>query len=686
MKRVNSFPLLAKDTSHYYSNQYKIASHFSNQFSKSTLQFNGGSINYSWNYRSGVDTPFIERDISQHMLNIEVNVTVAQKIPFRLTYFQRESNSSLFRDYRDFRIEYNESEFQRLRADNVRRYYKQLLEQLKNPYIKPALNVTEYRLSKYTHWLNDSSVIRELVESKELMINASTFCAINDKTDSALNKAKAFVINYNRVEEENDHYKKLYDSLFQVYINNQKEVRNLQLLLNGDLNDLRAQEEIDRIAQKHGISKSFIKQIANASRGVQSLAIGRTLPNFSNLTLRNTNVRGVHYEYNYHQLYAAVVAGAIDLRVRDFVYNKAKRVPQSLISARLGYGEIKGTHIILTMLKGKKQLPSPNNSRAVGIYGFSAELQKIVGRNHLFRFEVAQSAVPEMTASTAQKERGAFDLKDKKDRAYSIQLQSNFPKTRSKVYANYEQRGINYQAFTYYHSNAASISWNIGLDQYLYRKNVHLQASIRKNDFCNPYIQQKYSANTVFKSVVLSFQKRRWPGISVGYLPSSQYAVVDSLVVENRYQIFNMTVKHQYQLGAAKGSSILMFNRFYNDVQDSGFVYFNSTNYYFNQSFLFASHTANLSIARTANGINTLNVVDAGVATKVRKQDALGFGVKVNNLNRNFTKIGFYANTQIDIPKVGALNLLLEKGYLPAWNQTLRKNEFYSIGFTRYFK
>jgi hypothetical protein len=81
-----------------------------------------------------------------------------------------------------------------------------------------------------------------------------------------------------------------------------------------------------------------------------------------------------------------------------------------------------------------------------------------------------------------------------------------------------------------------------------------------------------------------------------------------------------------------------------------------------------------------------LNVVDAGVFTKVWKQDAFGFGVKVNNLNQNFTKLGFYANTQVDIPKFGVLNLLLEKGYLPAWNQTLIKNEFYSLGFTRYFK
>src|SRR5215218_9897627 len=99
------------------------------------LHLSNGYLSYNWNYRAGIDTPFVEKDISQHFLNGTANLVIAQTVPVRLTYFERQTNSSVFRNYRDVRLEFNAQEFQKLQAEKLRKYYTSLSSRFQNPFV-----------------------------------------------------------------------------------------------------------------------------------------------------------------------------------------------------------------------------------------------------------------------------------------------------------------------------------------------------------------------------------------------------------------------------------------------------------------------------------------------------------------------------------------------------------------------
>ncbi|MFD2920403.1 hypothetical protein ACFS6H_11815 [Terrimonas rubra] len=109
------------------------------------VKFTNGYINYNWNYRSGVDTPFNYQNISQHHITASSDLTLAGLLPLRVTYFERRSNSPFFRDFRDIRVDVNTYEINRLKQARVREYINgQLKEYIKQIAILPVKALTRY--------------------------------------------------------------------------------------------------------------------------------------------------------------------------------------------------------------------------------------------------------------------------------------------------------------------------------------------------------------------------------------------------------------------------------------------------------------------------------------------------------------------------------------------------------------
>jgi hypothetical protein len=151
------------------------------------------------------------------------------------------------------------------------------------------------------------------------------------------------------------------------------------------------------------------------------------------------------------------------------------------------------------------------------------------------------------------------------------------------------------------------------------------------------------------------------------------------------YQSLSGTINHLYKIGIAQAFSLFSYNQFYNDSRDTGFLYYNAKNYYFNQHFQFLSYSTDINIARTQSRDYVLTVLDAGASAKVWKTNTIGFGVKINQLNNQSLKVGLYGSEKISIPKLGDVSLWVEKSYLPSWNGGLIKTEFYNVGFFKVF-
>lgn len=330
-------------------------------------------------------------------------------------------------------------------------------------------------------------------------------------------------------------------------------------------------------------------------------------------------------------------------------------------------------------------LSNSENTTAFSVYGMSLESQWAISRNHKLTGEIAQSVSPDLISSTGSNEKATFHLNDTKNKAYSLKLSSSFPETRSKLEAFYQYKGINFQSFSSYYSNAVSSSWRLKADQWFWQRRFHFVFSVAKNNYDNPYLPVRYDGNTVFKNFSVSFRSNRWPSLSLGYIPSSQLSYVNDKVYENYYQTFNLNVSHRYKLGLAQGFSVLSMNRFYNDSRDSGFLYYNARNIFFTQNIQFLSYAANINISKSINSQYNLTTLDGGASARVWKYSSIGVGVKINQLNNQSLKVGVYGNERIVIPRVGEINAWIEKAYLPGMNGHLIKSELYNIGFTHYF-
>lgn len=646
------------------------------------IYFQQGYIQYNMNYRSRIDTPFAETGIIQHLGMATGNFVIAGKLPVTVSYIERQSNSSLFRDFRDIRADINGPELQRYQAEQLRQRLVQQVTSLKDSTTLPAIRFQEMDKFNLDGLLRNPRIMELLIESKERIIHINEEPGSCRWKDSVLRYSKQFVGLYEEREQQLNAVNGKLDSLKTTYNNIQRKIQLITGLINRRFNTKEGVEEIYKVMKREGITVNGFGKFGGFLYSLRHLSLGRTIPDFSPLTVKNINVKGINAEFGNDWWYAAVTAGVVDFRIRDFVSGKQNQSPQSVYAVKAGIGSKEKTHLFFTGYKGRKQIYYMN-SPSSEIAGAAAELQYAYNNNHIIKAEAAQSTVP--LTDTSGKET-TFKLKDKTGRAYHIEGRSYFPHTKSTIEGFYQNTGINFQSFNSYRVNAAAESWSLRYEQYLFNRLLRINAGMRKNDFTNPLISQNYSSNTVFKTLQATFKKRNWPSVSAGYIPSSQYVVIDSQVYESRYQTFTVNVNHYYKVGTARALTNTFYSRFYNSGSDSSFVYYNANYVSLYQQFQFLLNTSVLGITVTKNSQFTLNVYQVGAGTTLLRSFTVEGGAKINHLNKIITKAGLYAKMRTSLSWLGELSGWYEDGYLPGTGKSLVRNEQFNIGFTRRIK
>lgn len=646
---------------------------------KPLLKFDGGSISYDWNYRDHIDTPFQEQGIAQHLVTARGNFTIAGSYPITVSYVDRETNSNFFRDYHDLRVEFNSLAYDRLRAVRLNAYLDRLANSFRDPSLKPALGVADGVLDRTRGWLNQRDVITRLLQSRATLLNAG------DTRDSAVAAARHFIDQYNRVTQYEEKLKAFRDSLQQAYVATEKKVTAVRKIMSGRLSPAERETSVRNLMHRYGMEDDELDQKLGRLSGIRTLAAGKLVPNYSDLTLKNVSLNGLNFEYN-RGIYFALAAGAVDYRVRDFFYTRRATKPQLVYMVRTGYGNRQGSHVFITAFKGRKQLlNSSENPQVLDIYGLAFEAQVQIAKNIRMLGEVAQSAAPGIINASGPQPKSGFHLNDARRRAYSLSASVWLPKTSSRLDGYYRSRGIDFQSFSSYYINASTTAWQVRNDQYFWKRALHLTASVSKNNYENSYLPVRYVGNTVSKNIILSFHRNHLPSLTVGFMPSSQLSEVNGQVYANYYESLSAASSYAYRIGLARAATVVSYNRFYNDSKDSGFIYYNARNFYLTQNFQFLLYSASVNISRSISRDYELIVLDAGVNTNVFKAGAVGFGVKINELNGHELKTGLYGNARLLLKDIGELNAWIEKAYLPAWKNGLQKNELYHISFTRFF-
>lgn len=649
----------------------------------SWLTIGGGFINYNYIFRSALDTPYIENNIGQHMVVAGLDVSVAD-IPLRVSYYGRQSNAVYLRDYNDFRVELNTPELSRLRQAKLRNMLAATLQGIRKPDLLQQIGEYKAWISQLKSWLNGNEQLNKYLESKHnLAYGEKLPDDIGDK-QLVLRTSAQVVAVYEQKQQLLSRYEQGIDSLNRVFSSNSAKIQQLTQLINGNLYTEKGTQLIEKKLKEDSLLDKKTSKLLHAMYAVRTLAIGRTLPDMSDLTVKNLNVTGLNVVYNAGNLYAAVAAGKIDFRSRDFMYGKPTRAPQYVYAASIGYGRKEGNHLIVTAYTGKKQIISNGNSPALPLSGVSVRLQWVLSEYLRLSAEVAQSTSPVYTGyvNTAAKN---FKLSDNSNKAYNIRVFGIIPGVKTRFDGYYQKTGINFQNFTNYRVNANASTWSIKAEQYLWKKQLRLIASARKNDYSNPYVLQQYNTNTVFTSFSATFRRRSYPSLTVGYMPASQYTLVGNEVAENKYQTLNITMSHTVQVGKMHTAATLMYNRFYNRGSDSGFLYYNANYFYAATQFIFPFFTASTGYARTANNQYSLDVMDGSIMLTYWQKLQFGFGVKINQYNNSEVQTGAYGNLRFSWKTAGDFSCRYESGYLPGAVTGLKKNEWFTLSFTRYF-
>ena len=657
---------------------------FKNIFiAKPLLQLRGGYIAYNMNYRSNIDTPVIEYNIVQNSVSGSLNLSVAS-IPLRVNYLLRRSNSTYFRDINDVQVEFDGTAFRNQVQSNLQQRLLSFLPALKDTLLEAAYKFKLQEFNKSGDLFNSPTARQKLLEYNEIL----SFPDVADSRDSSgtpsKKEARAFIDDYNKRKAEWDALTRKKDSLEQAYLKMQTNIESYKNLVKGTLSDLHNPAQLKEALEKYGLKNIKIPARYQWLMNVRKFGVGRSQLNYSELTSKNISLTGVNFEYN-SWYYVAVAAGTVDYRFRDFVVNRFNRAPQFMYMARLGVGKLESNCFIVSVYKGQKQLFAGNTTgsgiQTININGFAAEAKiKLASSTYLIA-EAAQSLSPDFRKNPVITQK--FDFTDQSNKAFSLKAYSYIRRTNSRIEAMYKYTGANFQSFSSFQTNSTVKAWSIKADQQFFNRKLKISASVKTNDFSNPYIIQNYKSNTVFKSLQATFRAKHLPMITIGYVPISQLTYVDSVLTENRFQSLNAGLTHFYKLGTRSATSSFIYNRFYNTINDSSFAYYNAENIFFNQTVDFALYAMTLSVSHSKSPGFELNVLDAGLNWKAGKFGTVGFGVKVNDFDKLINSTGFYSSIQVNMGKLGVLSGVYDDGFLPGNNHRFIRNRMMNINFIR---
>ncbi|AXY74711.1 hypothetical protein D3H65_12270 [Paraflavitalea soli] len=659
---------------------------------KPLLKVNGGYISYQFNYRSAIDTPYVEKDIAQHNITGNLFLTVAGHLPVRLTWWSRQSNSRVFRDITDVQASFDAPAFQQQLQNSLRQRLLAMAPNLRDSLTEKLYGLKKLQLDDLRQSLQTTFSPQSLVEANEtLRVPRITWSpglpdSVNSRREDSLKKAAGFFLDlYAKTKGEYDRLSNQVDSLKAVYQQNEAKVRQFKQMVTGKWDDLVASRNWTEKLQEYGMNKVEVPAKYKWLMGLRQFSVGRSVTNYSELTVKNTSVNGINFEYN-SWYYLAVSAGLVDYRYRDFVVNGSNKKPQYLYLVRAGIGRLEKNYFILSAFRGEKQLFPSNASRlsSITVTGFSAEARMQVNPTTHITAEVAKSLAPDFRNNPSLGNT-KFTLSDHSNQAYAIKVYSFIPATATRLEGFYKHTGANFQSFSSFQTNNALESWTLKADQGFFKRKLRLAASLRKNEFTNPFLPQDYKSNTVFKSLTATFKMRKWPVITVGYQPMSQLTALDSQVIENRFQVLNASMYHIYKINNLRTASTVVLNRFYNSNSDTGFVYFNATNVFWAQQFFFKAFTTQVAVSYTRNPGYRMVVMDEGIQLNLKQLGSVGLGVKINSLNDDLVKTGGYVNANLRVYKQDFITLSYESGYLPGFNKALIKNEMATVQFVKSF-
>jgi len=690
-----------------------------------------GNILYNVSYRSRLDTPYAENEIYQHTLQTRLNFVYKGQYPFRLYLTTHFSNSPLFRKYTDLNLAYTQKDFARMiknrLAGAMETYVASHTRRLDS--LQRLVEAERVKRATWEQSLVRTDLSQRLVEQRErslLTMNKGSSRQDSSWGEDALNLRSGWHEKYNFSSGENggsgnagaQPINKDSAELARAQVEwekrrHQRDSLDAQLQQLGKVYDslsaLRQlalkqgrkslEEAKDAVALEHalhelGIPDTVLPKGYKTLYALESVSLGRSVANYSELSVKDIAINGIQAAYHPHLYYAAAV-GKIDYRFRDYIVPNATSSGQYLALVRAGVGTKNGNHVFLTYYTGKRQFFTQVAATAPGVTtpeyrlaGFTVEAQLKLNHNFSLIGEAAKSTIPYYSQDSGQGKNWMHAItrfSNRTNEAYSFKLEGWWPQTQTRFTGMVGRLGANFQSFSTFTTGTAQTRWLGRVEQPFFRNRLTVVSSVQQNAYTNPYATMAYNSSSVLASIQATLRIRKWPVVSAGYYPSYQLTKIgDNSYGESRYYTLVGNASYAYRLHSVMMTSYVLYSRFYNASADSGFVYYNAQNWYVNQQVMAGILTATMGWSASRTTEYALYTLENTEEVAIRRWISIGAGVKrIKQTIFNTVLWGYSGNVVLHIPKLGDIQCMLDKGYLPGLHKALMENR---VGRLTYFK
>lgn len=696
-----------------------------------------GDINYDYSYHSFLDSSYPGIGFNQHQVIVNIYTRVLKKYPVIIRTAALQTNIPYIKNYIDLSIQfdyqaYNEAK----RKEMKRKLLDQLNKEIRHDSILYNSILNQYKVkNNLNNWLNSDKQLKQFITSAQLLKQYADYTRRSGLSDSNTvsqfssdTTYTSYLQNLTSLQKEINTTNpglsqalqlnsKIEDSLLKKipgttikealvnvteYISKYSELKKInknKMLLEKQFDSSRSftqlnKDSIDLLLNQGNIAaleKKFPelnKDLKNYKQtmALKQFSIGKSYADYSQLSVKNMLITGINAEY-VNRYYVALAAGIIDYRYFGYLPNDASK-QRYLLLGRFGWGPREGKHLHFTAYTGSKQIPyytTNNTASFYNITGLTVETKIPLNKYSYLTCEVAKSTYPSISGS-GTKNGNLFGFSDRENEAYSLELFTYLKATETRIMAVYNQIGAYFQSFNLYNnSNSNTSSWQIKADQYLFKKRLSISGSVKKNDYSTPYAVNNYHGQTMFYSFQASLRLKKWPVITIGYLPFSQMTLLNNQFIENRFYTLLGSLNYAYKYKKTIMNTSFVYTQYFNSSNQIGFVFYNTQNAFFNHTiFLGAFNVTAAATLTTGNG-NKLYTVGSSTRWQLSKSVTAGVGLKYNSLNNINSMWGYNSSLEFTIHHIGRVGCSYERGYLPGNSNMLITNEWGRLVYTKTF-
>lgn len=661
-----------------------------------------GNVSYDFFYRSRIDTPFNQRDLQQHTERVSLEIMVNEKYPVRLAFAARQSNSPFFSNFLDLNFQFDRNKYRQKLKEKILREATASLPDMKEAQRLDSI-MKKYQLEKLAvkKRTNDPALLQKIIEQREKVYREKLKAGTAGIPGKPGYEKEELKIDNPKKEKWADKKNEIDSILKNITLldgTEKKEIDSLDTIINNlgkkrdslkytagvqykkimqKINRANTYKDIVKVGSENNVpSQEQGDHLTKLLSSVNQFSIGRSMINYTELTAQNIMLSGINVEIN-PSYYAAFAAGKINYRFRDFLNKHNSNNNQYLLLGRFGYGDKERKAIIFTLFQGRKSQSeyalSDTVSDDINIVGYSIETIIRKNAHTFFSAEFAKSTKPIAGRMVNGKQtKDLWRFSDQSNMGINIKGETRIIETNSNLSGYFRRTGNNFQSFSLFSYNSNQTAWQAKLDQHFWKNKITFTGSLRQNDFSNVFTERTYKAATVFKSALLHIRVPKYPSISLGYYPGTQFYMINKeRIRENAYYIVNGSLIYNYKYKGMGMTSSFLYNRYINQATDSGFMLYKGINYYANQSIFFKKMQVQAGYSYNKQPELQYQTIEASLDISFKNWLKAGAGAKMNSVDGGGHYWGQRLQLSIQMNWLGGIQVQYEKSYLPTISSTL---------------